>query len=306
MEEIEDIINDHREMIEEAIKQGLNEEQIPLRFGDPKVLAKELAENINGNGTSEEKRTSEQEDTDGLTLWKEFTPDQDTLKIMIGSISEDYIVQASPDDKIRIYYEGRGNINHYDVSYRNGEFRFEAPKFKGGLIFMRKQDDLDFVFEFPKELHVTESKFVSLSGDLIIKNLQTEQSQINITSGDITVEGCNLGNTKWNTVSGDLLIKNVALNGLSSSQVSGDLDMEHTEIQGDVHMNTVSGDLHFKDVKAKNVEFSSVSGDVNGVEFYPEVIRFKSVSGDLAINNKTKTSIHLEKVSTLSGTVDIH
>ncbi len=306
MEEIEDIINDHREMIEEAIRQGLTEEQIPLRFGDPKTLARELAENSKTNDASEERRNGEQEDTDELTLWKTLTPDQDSLKIFINTISEDYRVQASSDDKIRIYYEGKGNIEHYSASCERGEFKFEAPKFRGGLIFMRKNDDLDFVFEIPKNVRITESKFVNLSGDLVIKNIKTENFQVNTTSGDVMIESCELGQTKWNTVSGDLSVKDVTLNDLSSSQVSGDLNMEHADIKGDVHMNTVSGDLNFNDVKANKVEFSSVSGDVDGSEFYPEVIRFKSVNGDLSISNKTKTSIHLEKVSTLSGTVEVN
>ncbi len=306
MEEIEDIINDHREMIEEAIRQGLTEEQIPLRFGDPKTLARELAENSASEKTSDKAYSSEQEDVDGLVLWKEFTPDRDTLNILITSLSEDYRVQASSDDKIRVYYEGKGNITHYDVSYKQGEFRFETPKFRSGLIFMRKNEDMDFVFEFPKNLEINECKCVTLSGDLEIKNIKTKNFQLSITNGDVTIDGCDLGHAKWNTVNGDLSIKNVGLKDLSSSQVSGDLSLEHADIEGDVHMNTVSGDLDLNDVKAKQVEFTSVSGDVDGSEFYPEVIRFKSISGDLSISNKTKTNIHLEKVSTLSGTVDVN
>lgn len=306
MEEIEDIINDHREMIEEAIKQGLTEEQIPLRFGDPKILAKELANNQKDAEGMIEKEKVDQEDTDSMTLWKEFTPDRETLKINIKTISEDYVIQASPDDKIRVYYDGHGNIAHYELSYKHGELIFEAPKYKGTLLFMRKSEDVNLIFEIPATLHLVDCKLTNISGDLLIKNIETDNCQINTTSGDITIQSSNLGQSKWNTVSGDFTIKSVNIKDLSSSQVSGDLDMEHAGLMGDVHMNTVSGDLNFKDVKAKTVEFSSVSGDIEGNEFYPEVVRFKSVNGDLSINNKEKTNIHLEKVSTLSGSVDIN
>src|SRR6056297_1542212 len=43
--EIADIINDHEEMISQAMEEGLTEDQIIEKFGDPKKLAEELGQN---------------------------------------------------------------------------------------------------------------------------------------------------------------------------------------------------------------------------------------------------------------------
>jgi hypothetical protein len=52
-------------------------------------------------------------------------------------------------------------------------------------------------------------------------------------------------------------------------------------------------------------EVDSVSGDIDGKEFYPKMIRFKSISGDLNIKNKEKKEIKIIKKSTLSGGINI-
>jgi DUF4097 and DUF4098 domain-containing protein YvlB len=49
-----------------------------------------------------------------------------------------------------------------------------------------------------------------------------------------------------------------------------------------------------------------VNGDVEGKEFYPKMISFKSVSGDLDIKNNERTDIKMQKTNTLSGKININ
>ena len=59
--EIEEIIADHKEMISNAIDEGLSEEEIKAKFGKPSQVAEELAD-------SDDQEPAEQEETKGFQL----------------------------------------------------------------------------------------------------------------------------------------------------------------------------------------------------------------------------------------------
>jgi len=298
MEEIAEIIHDHEEMIATAMAEGLTEEEIPARFGDPKILARELAEQSRKQTNPIEK--------DGYTLWKSFTPDEKTLHVFIQVVAENVAVQPSEDDDIHVYYQGKGKVDRYEISYHKGTFKLEAPKTLG-LLFMRSSsDDLDFLVEFPQSLDIQEIKQHGVSSDVKYQNLKSEKLIINTTSGDLSIQTSQFTYVKVNTVSGDLLFTDVKMGDLDASQVSGDLKIERSKIEGNIHSSTVSGDIEINDTEANDVEFSAVSGDVNGCEFYPKTIKFKSVSGDMNLTNKESREIKVIKNSSLSGSINIH
>lgn len=298
MEEIAEIIHDHEEMISQAMAEGLTEEEIPARFGDPKILARELAEQSRKHADPIEKN--------GYTLYKSFTTDDQSLRVFIQMVSEDVIVQPSDDDQIHIYYQGKGKVDRYIITYQNGALKLEAPK-TIGLLFMRSSsDDLDFLIEIPKHLSIEEIKQHSVSSDMQYLNLDAQSLIINTTSGDLFVQTSQLRHIKVNTVSGDLAFEDVKIGDFEASQVSGDLKIERAKIDGNIHSSTVSGDIEINDTEANDVEFSAVSGDVNGSEFYPKTIKFKSVSGDMNLKNKESREIKVIKNSSLSGSINIH
>ncbi|HBY65804.1 MAG TPA: hypothetical protein DEG42_05440, partial [Acholeplasmataceae bacterium] len=147
--EIEEIIKDHQEMIDQAFQEGYSESDVILRFGDPVMLAEELSE---GSDRDDAPRV----ESDQYQVWKSYTPNKDSLTLVVKLVSEDLVVQPSTNDQIRILYKGRVNIEKYEISYKNGELFIEAPKSRG-LSFMRLQsDEMKFIIEVPKALDFKE------------------------------------------------------------------------------------------------------------------------------------------------------
>lgn len=298
MEEIAEIIHDHEEMIATAMEEGLTEEEIPARFGDPKILARELAE--------QSRIQSKRIEKDGYTLYKSFTPEEQTLNVFIQMVAEDVVIQPSEDDDIHVYYQGKGHIDRYEISYSKDTLKLQAPKTLG-LLFMRSSsDDIDFLIEIPKRLQIEEVKQHGVSSDVRYQNLDANKLIINTTSGDLSIQTAHFQYVKVNTVSGDLVFEDVKIGEFEASQVSGDLKIERAKIEGNIHSSTVSGDIEINDTEANEAEFSAVSGDVNGKEFYPKTIKFKSVSGDMNLTNKESREIKVIKNSSLSGSINIH
>jgi len=296
--DIEEILADHEEMIQSALAQGLSEEELNSRFGDPVTLADELSD-------SDERTEAKQEKFDDYQLFKTFLVKSEDLNIESSLVSENITFQASEDDSIKVFYKGKAKIEDYEISYQDNTLKIAAPK-KIGFLFMRNMsDDIDFLVEVPKTSVIKSFTLKGVSSDAKVLNLDANDFVLSTTSGDITLENVKLGTTKWNTVSGDIHMSNSLIETLTSSQVSGDLFMNHVEALGNVKLSTVSGDVKIENSSCKVCELSSVSGDLKGTEFYPEKLSLKSVSGDIVLNNQTEKKVDIVKSSSLSGKVVI-
>jgi len=296
--EIEEIIADHKEMISNAIDEGLSEEEIKAKFGKPSQVAEELAD-------SDDQEPAEQEETKGFQLLESFEVKGDSISVDVNLIYEDITYQLGEDSQIKVFYQGKGKVEKYEVSYEKNEFRLSAPKRHGFNFFINKEDGINFLVELPRKVIVNVLKQVIISSDSVLKNLNIKQFIANSTSGDLDIDHCQVEKFKLHSVSGDSKIENSTFEDMVLSLVSGDVFIKNTTITQDFKASTVSGDVHVTDVTCVNFEMSAVSGDVNGKEFYPQKVIFKSVSGDLNIKNKEKKYIEIVKNSTLSGDINI-
>ncbi|PKK97523.1 MAG: hypothetical protein CVV58_00815 [Tenericutes bacterium HGW-Tenericutes-3] len=295
--DINEIIADHEEMIQNAMLEGLSEEEMKKRFGDPVNLAKELA----SFSTHEAEPFNIPE---GYLAWKNFSTLSSELKIKISLVAEDISVVHSQDEQIHVHYSGKGDISKYTCTYEDNELVIEAPKMSGFIFMKSKNDDIQLILEIPKSLVITNFQINIVSGDLYYANLNANTLTLSTTSGDVTMLNAKITTSKWNTVSGDLMITDVKLENLNSSQVSGDMHMKKVYVGKEMKLNTVSGDIRIEDSLCQDCALHSVSGDITGMEFYPSRVSLKSVSGDITIKNKNHTDIEIVSKSTLTG--DIH
>ena len=296
--EIEEIIKDHQEMIDQAFQEGYSESDVILRFGDPVMLAEELSETV-------EQSESPRVESNGYQLWKSYSPNKDSLKLVVRFVSEDLLVQPSSDDQIRILYQGKEDIEKYQISYKNGELQLEAPKSRGFSFMRSSSDSMKFMIEIPKTLEVKEFNQHAVSSDFTLQNLNINQFILNTTSGDCTIKNSKFEDARWNTVSGDLEASDLSITNLVISMVSGDLKLNQVTIKSDFSLSTVSGDAKVEDSKAETVNMNTVSGDLDAKEFYMQSIKFKSVSGDCTITNKEKTPINILRSHSVSGEIRI-
>lgn len=296
IEDIEDILNDHEEMMREALKMGLKEEDIRLRFGEPKSLARELALD---SGQSNDTKMSDQ-----MILWKSITP-EDNFSINVHMTSQHVTYERSNDLQIQVYYEGKEDLKDYQLSFIDNELMIEAPKYRR-LNFMKEfKNNMEFVIKVPSKILCKLVKHHSISADISYHHIESTSFELSTTSGDVDISHINVKSMKLNTVSGDIHVSHVSSELLFTSQVSGDLHFNDVKINGLLRTNTVSGDIIILDTSSIEAELNSVSGDIKGKEFYPEKIKFNSVNGHLDVLNLKKEGYKGLKTHSISGKVNI-
>jgi len=297
--DIDDIIADHEEMIETAKVEGLTEDEMRKRFGDPVKLADELSD-------FSAKDSDEEELTDDFQIWKSFSVTSNGIDVDVHLVSEDITFKPSLNGEIKVYQSGIKDLDKYDLDFTGKKLTLKAPKYQVGLFMRRHSEDQAFIVELPKTLILETFSYNSVSSDFKFSNLNVEEFTLNTTSGDLEIKHANLGKTKWNTVSGDILVNDSKVKVLTSSQVSGDMTIQNVFVLENMSLNTVSGDAKIDHVICNQCSVHSVSGDIDGLEFYPESVSLKSVSGDVTIKNKEAKTIKIISKSTVSGDIDIH
>ncbi|MBE0701254.1 MAG: DUF4097 family beta strand repeat protein [Acholeplasmataceae bacterium] len=297
-EEIEEIIADHVEMFESAQAEGLNEEDIIKKFGEPKQVAEELSDF--------EYKHTENKEVKAYTLLKAFDITKETLKVTTHLVSEYVSYQPSTSDQIQIYYKGTGNIGKYDIDYKNDELFLKSPRSSNFLFFRNRKDEFSFIVEIPITLVIEEFTQSGINGSVGFEGLKAINFHIRTINGDIKLKDADLGEVKLNAVNGDMEIEQSKFTSLYVSEISGDISLENVTIQGSFRFQTVSGDANIKNTTCHECDMNSVSGDIEGHEFYPQKVSLKSVSGDIKIKNERSDSIEVVKKSSVSGDVKVN
>lgn len=295
-EEVQDILSDHENMIREAMVDGLKEEDIPTKFGDPKELAKELA----SSSTKIENKTN----IDAYNLIKSFE-DVELEKALLRTVSDDLTVETHDKNNIEVFMKGIKDSTDYDITYKDSVLKLAYTKKRLGF-FMSSNKNGTVLVKVPKKLILEEADLSVVSGDCIVSNLNSKLFTISSTSGDAKMNTIRCSKLKAKTVSGDIGIKDLNTGKAQLTTVSGDYKLTNSTIETDLDMNTVSGDYGITDVECEKLFFSSVSGGIKAKDFYPNNISFKSVSGDLEINNSDKDrKINIAQNKSLSGEIKI-
>ena len=292
-DKIEEIIGDHEEMIEQARLEGLSDDELLTKFGDPVKIARACAQFEN----SDRHEDSKIKDPSFV-----FEPLSKDLKIQTKLVDEDVDYKMVDSDQIKVLIEGKARLDRYVVNYDQGLLKIEVKKTFGFDFNFSK--NINLIVEIPKSLSITEFKHSSVNGDLCFTHITCDSIDLHTVNGDIDMKNIQSGEFKINTVNGDVNIKSASFNDMHLSTVSGDFQFEDVEVQNEISLNGVSGDLHIKDSIANSLYLSTVSGDVHGDEFYIKQVSLSSVSGDIHLNNSKKQPVEILKKKTLSG--DIH
>lgn len=295
--EIEEILEDHKEMIESAQNDGVSDDEIVLKFGDPQKLAKELKDNNNYTNIGGE-------EMEGFNLLNTFMVSETTLNVTISLVSEDVIYEMHDLPQIEVYQRNIADLDLYEISLKGSDFVLKRKSSKS--IFSIKDKSGDFLVRVPNESQYKTVQFVTVSGDAEIKECKANEFIVKSTSGDLEVDKFEAKEFSGTTVSGDLELTNGIIGKMTLSVVSGDIEMEGIECSGPVDINSVSGDVEAENCTVGPLNFKSVSGDLEGKEFYPTTISLRSVSGDLKIDNQNKNKeIEVLSKKSVSGRVKI-
>ena len=297
-EDIEEILADHAEMIETAKNEGLSEDELASKFGDPAQLADDLLATkpieVHKGGVQVE----------GYQLINTFPVLDLTFDVNVQLVNEDLKYVIHDLDQIEVHCKNVNNMDDYTVSFDGNEFLLKRES-KVGLFGTRNSSQKFFV-KVPKNVQCKRFSIKLVSGDAKVEGIQTDMLEVHSTSGDAKISNFTAKEAKFHTVSGDLECTQGSLESLNLSMVSGDCKLHSTVISGPLDCNTVSGDLKAEQSEAGDFTFKTVSGDCKGEEFYPKTVSFRSVSGDVKIKNSDKSrEIQVLKSKALSGKVKI-
>lgn len=297
-EEIEEIITDHQEMIETAKEQGLSDEELHLKFGDPEKLAQDLKEN-----TATHVVEKGGNNVEGYTLLETFAVTSKEFNVEIALVSEDVKYEIHDLEQIEVHYKNIKDTDQYTASFDGDTFKLRRKHQK--MNFSMRKESAKFIVRVPDGVVSTLFDVKIVSGDGKFAGIKTDKLDLKSTSGDLKLKSIEAKGAKISTVSGDVSVVGATLDSCNLSMVSGDVHLEHATLSGDFDTNTVSGDVKIEDASCANFSLKTVSGDCKGKEFYPKAVSLSSVSGDIKIENEKKTEIQVLKKKTLSGKVKI-
>lgn len=295
-EEVQDILSDHEDMIREAINEGLRESDIPTKFGNPKVLAKELSL------TATKKSKTVQDSS--FTLINTFYT-EDLESVILNTISDDLILERHDSYNVEVLMKNVKEVKDYEIELKGTVFTLKNKKGKKGF-FSSNNSIGKVLVKLPLHLELKESNISVISGDCIIDDLGSEKIQLSSVSGDLNLDSLKCETIYIKTVSGDVDIRNISTGKALITAVSGDYKIANLAVVNDLDMNTVSGDFNVSNTYCDKLFLSTVSGDLKGIDFYPNEVSLKSVSGDIVISNGDKNkTINIVRKKSLSGEIKI-
>jgi DUF4097 and DUF4098 domain-containing protein YvlB len=297
--EIEEILADHQEMIETAQNDGLTDEELVMKFGDPEQLAKDLYDNrvetpILKGGIKVE----------GYELANSFPVIDKEFDSKIHLVSEDVKYMIHDQETIEVHYKNVKDLELYTIAFKDNQFLLQRKSEIGKFNF--RKESAKFIVKVPVGIVNNVFEVHLVSGDAKLEGLQTNELTIRTTSGDVKIHSFKAQDTTVNTVSGDVKLSEGTMASATLSMVSGDIEANNVTCEGEVDANTVSGDLKAEESYFGPFSFKTVSGDCKGKNFYPKSISFRSVSGDVKIQNEDKDfNIEVLRKKSLSGSVKI-
>ena len=303
-DDIKEILADHEEMIQAAINDGVTEEELNNKFGDPEKVARELkSDNLDTERAfSNDKDYTNVEELKGYDLFKTFSVVDEGFTINVNLVSEDIKFYAYEGSEIEVF--AKGDTEKYHADYVKQVFSLTVEK--GIKLFGFRNKSTKFVVRIPKGYDVFEFNYNNTSGDADVHGLTVGELKFNAVSGDFELFDFIMKNAVINTVSGDCEAKNIQADSLHLRTVSGDFEIAVLEVFGELKLKSVSGDFELKNAVAGPTRLDSVSGDLEGYEFYPAEISMKTISGDVCIENTDSTkSIKVTSKKSMSGDIKI-
>ena len=141
----------------------------------------------------------------------------------------------------------------------------------------------------------------ALSGDLALTKSTVKAAELTTKSGDCTVDRLEAGTLVVKTASGDARVKSVQAISVMVNTMSGDIEAD--AIQGqDAKIHTASGDMSISDCHGERLEAGSASGDISIRADYKKYV-VNSQSGDISLESRHDAEVTAQSTS---GDVEVH
>lgn len=293
-----EILEDYEQHFAEGLAEGRTEEEIIAELGNIEDMLQEF---------SEEDLKQELEAVESQAS-QSNSYEQLYRAVVIEGLLADVEVRRSQDSQLRIDYENRGSKSQ-KLRYRfyqyeeNGVFYAGVKEHKsvdfGGdagsesiwnvfsHIPVRFSGDIEVRIEIPAGIPAI--KVHTSSGDLDIREIQTQELEAWCTSGDLQIEDVACKRLNGKTLSGDMEVSGVAMNVCEDTEIvlcttSGDMEIRRLAAAR-IRMQTSSGDLSVKELEAEQLLIHTSSGEQELENVTCQGVALRSGSGDIDVRN---------------------
>ncbi len=202
------------------------------------------------------------------------------------------------DNPINFMFFNFGNNSRYEVYLPNS--------YAGNLLINTVSGEIT-INDF--DLNMKEIQVESVSGDIKLNSkIVASEAKVQTVSGEINIKQINSDKMELETTSGDIEISNIISDNLNIITVSGEVSINH--VSNMAKIDTTSGDVTINDALiTKASKISTVSGEVE-VGMNKEsncIIKTDTLSGDTDIRDNNYNNGEYEfKIGTTSGNIEIN
>ena len=288
----EDIVLDYQEMIDQAIKQGLKEEDIEDTFGSVEQIVSEIKQNSTKKAVE-----------DIGQLINRY--DKKLIKnIDIDLVNEDLKCVTHEKDYFKLTYDGILDHNFITIDVTNETLIIKNNKKYQGL--KKDRHKLSFYVYVPKDVRLNQVAVGSINGELNLQQIIGNQLKVYNVNGLSKLSQNEFLEIKFDGVNAKCFIENNFSDTLNAKTVSGNLELKENDTSETLSVTTVSAKINIQHTMIQQLKVTTVSGHISCREVYPEKLHFNSISGHISFeNNDTSKEIKIENKRTMSGKVII-
>ena len=227
---------------------------------------------------------------------REYEFSEDVEKIEILEVANDVKFLPSQDGKIRIFSQESDTIKYkIDVRGKNLKIELVNQKKWYETLFhigSKSFKSADLKIHLPKKEY-QELILTTVSADAQISEFSFKSLELSTTSGKFEISG-EQGKTAIHSVSGDISLKNFETQDLKIQTTSGDVHLEEGKCE-QLDLSGISAKVKLSDVEAKNdMNIQTVSGDVNLQKVDAKDYDIETVSGDVLAKIKKEKNFDIE------------
>lgn len=163
-----------------------------------------------------------------------------------------------------------------------GVKRNQEQERKSGFFQFSMSPSVEIELMLPEDVVLVEVN--SISGDLELNEIKTEELYLRSKSGDITSSYVTCNRCGMESLSGDLELTKSAVKAADLTTKSGDCTVDRLEA-GTLSVNTASGDAEVKSVQAVSATVRTMSGDITADAVQCQNTKFHTASGDMSISD---------------------
>ena len=275
----QEILEDYEQHFAEGLAQGHTEEEIIAELGNIEDMLQEFSQ----EDLKQELEIVESQASQSNSYERIYR------EVVIDGLLADVEVCSSGDDQLRVDYENRGSkaqkLRYYFYQYEEDGIFYAGVKERKGVEFRGESGrdsiwdafsqftgqfggSIDLRVEIPAGIPVI--RLHTTSGDLMIREIQTDELEVQCTSGDLHVEAVDCKKLSGRTQSGDMEVSGVAL-----------AVKENTEM--DLHAG--SGDIEIQRISAARIRIQTTSGDLSAERMEAEELKLQTASGEMELKN---------------------